>query len=626
MKRIRALTVLRSGGRALTYGWAGAALMLLAACAWWGQDRSHLLALFVAACGAMVCVGVLILRDGLSRRQVLLGAVGARVLYLPLLPGLSDDAYRYVWDGWVQAAGFNPYAFRPVDAELALFQGEPLFELLNSATYYSVYPPSSQLVFWLGALARPWGWEASYYLIKLVFVAVEVSAIWALSTLVQARHLLLYAWNPVALLEIAGQAHTEALMVGGLVWMVWAVRQDRPGPAAAAISVAVWAKLTPAVLGPVVLGHTRWRPFVVVGLLVSGGLIAPYAAPYVMGHVRESLSLYVSLFEFNAGLYLAIKEVLRWATGDDWSKWLGPRMQVTYLMMVPLIWLVGWMWRWSLARTSLLLLGLFLITATTVHPWYLLGLLALVPLRPQTAWPWVWVALVSLGTYQHYVDGAYAIYVVLAWGGGALLVAPRLSQALLQAGQRLRGGRKGRHLRALLPPLAGQRVLDLGAGEGYVGEALARYGAHVLLADVLDMNRTRLPHLRLPGDGLPFPDRSFEVVVLYFVLHHTEDPEAVLAEARRVCSGQVVVVESVYTTETERRWLTRVDQWVNRLRSAGSMREQEEHLTFHQAAVWEAKAEQLGLRVTRRVHQGAFFHRPFTMVLEADPEGTRSGV
>ncbi|MEM9665197.1 MAG: hypothetical protein AAF970_09695, partial [Bacteroidota bacterium] len=116
MKRIRALTVLRSGGRALTYGWAGAALMLLAACAWWGQDRSHLLALFVAACGAMVCVGVLILRDGLSRRQVLLGAVGARVLYLPLLPGLSDDAYRYVWDGWVQAAGFNPYAFRPVDA------------------------------------------------------------------------------------------------------------------------------------------------------------------------------------------------------------------------------------------------------------------------------------------------------------------------------------------------------------------------------------------------------------------------------------------------------------------------------------------------------------------------------
>jgi SAM-dependent methyltransferase len=287
--------------------------------------------------------------------------------------------------------------------------------------------------------------------------------------------------------------------------------------------------------------------------------------------------------------------------------------------------------------------GAFLFLSTTVHPWYLLGILpfALVagtdaapgfraarrvvrktPARDTPSWPWVWLSVASIGTYLLYTGGPYWPWVAAGWGGAALLGARAVWRKggsttgdvilcwvdrALQAAQRRRADRKVDRLAPYLRTAfeasdhgrSGRpRVLDLGAGEGYVGRAVERrYRARVQLCDLIDLCRVDLPHDRYDGRTLPYPDDTFDATVLYFVLHHAEDPERVLSEALRVTRGRVIVVESVVTGPLQHRALHAADRLANRLRSANTMRPQEEHLDFRPTDDWIQAAHSLGAHV-----------------------------
>ncbi|PSQ70800.1 MAG: hypothetical protein BRD26_04215, partial [Bacteroidetes bacterium QH_1_64_81] len=144
--------------------------------------------------------------------EVLWGALLLRLAFLPLMPGLTDDPFRYIWDGMLQWEGINPYKFVPSASELEAFQDNTLYQELNSPDYYSIYPPISQLFFALGALFYDGNWVLPYYVLKAVFVTAECAGVLLLARLTTARNVLLYAWNPLVLIETAGQGHTEALL------------------------------------------------------------------------------------------------------------------------------------------------------------------------------------------------------------------------------------------------------------------------------------------------------------------------------------------------------------------------------------------------------------------------------
>jgi ubiquinone/menaquinone biosynthesis C-methylase UbiE len=108
------------------------------------------------------------------------------------------------------------------------------------------------------------------------------------------------------------------------------------------------------------------------------------------------------------------------------------------------------------------------------------------------------------------------------------------------------------------------RVLDMGAGDCRIDLLLKqRIGCTVVPVDVEDYNKTTLPLTLFDGKRVPFDDGSFDVVLLIFVLHHTPDPAAVLAEARRVSRRRVIVFEDLNKNFGDRmifrtfhRWLT----------------------------------------------------------------------
>jgi SAM-dependent methyltransferase len=276
---------------------------------------------------------------------------------------------------------------------------------------------------------------------------------------------------------------------------------------------------------------------------------------------------------------------------------------------------------WSFVTSSVLILSLFFVCSTTIHPWYLLAVLPLSVFFQPPLWSWLWLGIASVCTYLFYIDGPYWSTVAIGWGGGGVLFLRMRGEDLLHAMMQWRAARKAERVRPALIPLIGDlsrapRVLDLGAGEGYVGEQLKRtIGAEVHLADVVDLNRTALPHVVYDGRHLPFDDDAFHVTVLYFVLHHCEDPRAVLKEALRVSQRGVVVVESTYSKNWQRRVLRMLDIGANRLRSGGRMSLQEAHLAFRHPDEWCTLIREVGGTVRRAKRFGSTIHEQVLFVI-----------
>lgn len=569
---------------------------------------------FVAAAfGAGALLVPIRRRATVTVRTVLLLAIVFRLALIWLPPVLSDDAFRYVWDGWMQLEGIDPYRYVPADAELAAYHDEPLYDRLNSPEYYSVYPPVSQLIFRIGGLFYEQGWQASYFVIKVIMASFEVGAVIVLSRMISPGNLLLYAWNPLVLIAGAGQAHGEAVLAFFLSLTLWSSWKGRGGAAGVWLACAGWVKLYPFVLIPLLWRRFGWRS-IVTGTVAAVLLGAPYAHAHVVENVMRSLDLYVRLFEFNAGFYYVVKGAFELVTGADWSKQIGPALRFVFIGALPLIYMLDARHRWPLQRAFAVTIGGFLILSTTVHPWYLVGILAVVAPAAGVAWHWYWLSIVSIGTYLLYVDGPYWPWVIVGWLGWLALALNRHGRAALDALMRSRAREKADLVAPFLS--RGDRILDLGAAEGFVAERLVQTcGVEARLVDVIDLNRSELPHLVYDGRRLPFEDDRFDVAVLVYVLHHAMDPRQVLREALRVASRRVIILESTYVRRWEHKMLRLIDHSANLVRSLGRM--ERETLHFRTFQEWLDFFDNLNVRVAARRDLGGFIHHRALYVLDA---------
>src|SRR5262249_42588781 len=197
---------------------------LLSACvAFWafrGDQTGHVEAhLLVYAVGFAAFLAALQASRGLSPRgrAAALGVAAAwRLLLVAAPPLLSDDVNRYVWEGRIQRHGGNPYAWsdRPAAEKWRPLREEPepgVWAGINHKDYAAVYPPLWQLA--AGAVVAV---RDSVTAMKAFVVACELGTWALLSALLRRRglppeRLLILAWSPLALVEIAGSGHNDAL-------------------------------------------------------------------------------------------------------------------------------------------------------------------------------------------------------------------------------------------------------------------------------------------------------------------------------------------------------------------------------------------------------------------------------
>lgn len=292
---------------------------------------------------------------------IVLVAVAARLILLSTTPTLSDDIYRYHWDGRVQQAGIDPYALPPNDPALQFLRDDH-FAAINFPHLRTIYPPLTELAFWLGASLG--GTLTSQ---KVVFLSAELIMVLSLLVILVRRNqsplwLVAYAWHPLAILEIAGSGHNDALGIA-LGWAgiaAWHVRSW--GGCTLAWIGAFLSKFGSIIMAPWWWWRRAARGWLLVFLLASA---LPFAAyPTAVTALFESLSAMTIRVESNASLYLLLLGLLRHA--------------VLVRVVATGAWLVFLLW-WARRQEDPIryivgVVGVGVLVSPVLHPWYLLWL------------------------------------------------------------------------------------------------------------------------------------------------------------------------------------------------------------------------------------------------------------
>jgi len=190
---------------------------------------------------------------------ILAAATLARCL-LVLAPPMSTDIYRYVWDGRVQAAGINPYRYRPADSPVAFLRDTKVFPNINRAdTAVTIYPPLAQMIFFsVTRIAN------SVTGMKAAMVGFEMLTMAALLALLNSRGLpstriIFYAWHPLPLFEFAGSGHIDAAAIALMVLACLMAERKHPFAAGVLLGGATLVKFFPLVIAPALYRRWGWR-------------------------------------------------------------------------------------------------------------------------------------------------------------------------------------------------------------------------------------------------------------------------------------------------------------------------------------------------------------------------------
>ncbi|MHC4107266.1 MAG: hypothetical protein ACYSTY_04180 [Planctomycetota bacterium] len=348
-------------------------------------------------------------------------------------PALSDDIYRYVFDGRNLAHGINPYLVKPLDrlsgtgalAErplVAVRDARPSLEggenwpgeaqviaLVNNPELHTIYLPMSQWVFAAAGSVMRTGWTdpvAGARVFRAVFVLADLAIIvLLLMALAAARRspwwAALYAWHPLPVVEIAGSGHQESL---GIVLLVAAIvlftkAASKTWRWTGVLGLAVLVK--PVVL-PVAAVLLKGRPWLiwarslgvgaVVCVIVAGPLLFSHGAEPVrnLGATGERFTLKWAHF---GSVYEPVLHVVERGT-PAWTNDDQERLARTVCGGVLALVMLGiWLWQRNIWRASAWMLLAMVLLSPAAHPWYVLWPLALCPLAPSLA---VWMASLTL--------------------------------------------------------------------------------------------------------------------------------------------------------------------------------------------------------------------------------------
>lgn len=340
---------------------------------------------------------------GSDRRSVLViiaaGAIAMRLAMLLFEPYLSDDIYRYVWDGRVQAAGINPYRHIPASPELQHLRDAAIYPLINRADYApTIYPPVAQMFFFV--ITRL---GENVLTMRLGLLLCEAVAILAtLKLLVRldlpTQRIAAFAWHPLAVWEVAGSGHVDALMLALLVPAVLAFLNGRTLLAVALATAGALAKPVALLALPVF-----WRPWDWKAPAVALATVCILYAPYlsVGAGVLGFLPQYVHEEELSHGSGFRYVLAAERLFGPLPGAALAYAVAAAFIMIGAAL-AVGFRSDRSNAGsvTALtMLLAAFLVLLTPHYPWYYLALVPLVAVYPASWTLWL-LTVGGMQTYQ----------------------------------------------------------------------------------------------------------------------------------------------------------------------------------------------------------------------------------
>lgn len=338
-----------------------------------------------------------------------------RVVLLFSVPNLSQDYFRFIWDGRMLMDGHNPYLYLPDnivhDAGFPIPEAEQLYKGMGSLSsgHYTNYPPVNQLCFALAALFAGKSIEGSIIVFKLIIIAADIGTYFFGRKLLKLQNLpekniFLYFLNPLVIIELSGNLHFEGVMIFFLIWSLYLLETGKIKWAALVFALSVSVKLVPLMLLPLLYKRLRFRnafQFYSIAGGVTILLFTPFISVPFLKNYADTISLWFVNFEFNASIYYLLRAIGYYFTGYNLIHFVGKLLPV--IVVLSALILAARQKNTSFrgyAQNMLLVFCLYFFLSTTVHPWYIITPLAL-SVFTKYRFPLAWTFLIILSYWAY---------------------------------------------------------------------------------------------------------------------------------------------------------------------------------------------------------------------------------
>ena len=351
-------------------------------------EHSKLLTLYSILFG---CYYLILKQLKIKEQYLTYLAIGLRLVFLFAVPNLSQDFYRFIWDGRLILTGLNPYLTTPNDlifSQPTLFpQMKLLFDGMGplSAGHYSNYPPIHQLPFVIAAIISKHSILGAVIIFRLLLVSADLGILFYGKKLLRklqlpTKNIYWFILNPLVIIELTGNLHFEGLMLFFFVMALYYIHTKKWHLPALIMAVSIAVKLVPILSLPLFLNKLGWKKsirfYLSIGIVFTL-LFLPFLGDNFIKKYSATIGLWFSNFEFNASFYYLLKWVLEATTSLTLIHSMSS-IVIGFLGVQISIQLIQ-----NKIKTSELILSIlwvltgYYFVSTTVHPWYVVSLLLL---------------------------------------------------------------------------------------------------------------------------------------------------------------------------------------------------------------------------------------------------------
>lgn len=383
-------------------------------------ERANFIKLFTLFAACFFICFKLVQFEKWNFRFLLIVGIFFRLVFLYAEPNLSQDYYRFIWDGELVSHFINPYLQIPDElieqSDLVVANANELHSGMGSlsARHYSNYPPLNQILFAISAFLGGTSILGSSIIMRVFIIAADIGVLYfgrkLLKNINRSPHLIFwYFLNPLVIIELTGNLHFEGVMLFFFVWALYLLSVNKWQWAAVVYACSISVKLVPLLFLPLFLKHFKLKKaisFYAIVCLSSLLLFAPFYATEFFANYSKTIGLWFSNFQFNAGLYTAVKEIAIQFDAKPWEliKIYGRITPIVTILIVLLCTFFRKNEKLPVLISSMLLIltSYYLITAT-VHPWYIIFLVVL-SCFTKYRYALVWSAVVIVSYYAYSLE------------------------------------------------------------------------------------------------------------------------------------------------------------------------------------------------------------------------------
>ncbi len=354
--------------------------------------------ILLASSAVFIAIFIFLIKNDIDKKYflaLLAAGIIIRVIFLFVQPVGSDDYYRYVWDGKVQASGINPYRYAPDDPALNALHTQALPSKINFSDMKTIYPPLAEMIFFAAYAIGGTG----FFGIKLILLASDLLTITGLYLILKKtgseyKYLLIYVLCPLIIFQFFIDGHLDGYGLPFLIFALYFFLGGKKTAAYVLIGLSICIKPLALIFIPLFFFHEKNPAEKFKTVIIPAVICFLLYLPYVFtGSPFQALMKFTENWTFNGVVFDILDSFIR----DNQKTRLicGILLVIFYLPVI--------LSKKDLLEKIYLSVFLLFIFSPIVHPWYLSWLAVLLPFIPRRSGiVYIGLAGLTVFTVLHY--------------------------------------------------------------------------------------------------------------------------------------------------------------------------------------------------------------------------------